>query len=145
MAKKTPHPLEGARSWNMMVPSYQNTFRRLMLDQWTDSQTAWIGNKEWELCQGEIDLERLKDKECWGGLDLASTRDISALVLIFKEDDKFLVVPYFFIPEDNAKKRSDRDKVDYVTWIKQNHVIFEKCIVNSGLDDLLTLKVCTVL
>ena len=107
----------------MDVPSYQNTFRRLMLDQWTDSQTAWIGNKEWELCQGEIDLERLKDKECWGGLDLASTRDISALVLIFKEDDKFLVVPYFFIPEDNAKKRSDRDKVDYVTWIKQNHVI----------------------
>ena len=107
----------------MDVPSYQNTFRRLMLDQWTDSQTAWIGNKEWELCEGEIDLERLKDKECWGGLDLASTRDISALVLIFKEDDKFLVVPYFFIPEDNAKKRSDRDKVNYVTWIKQNHVI----------------------
>ena len=94
-----------------------------MLDQRTDSQTAWIGNKEWELCQGEIDLERLKDKECWGGLDLASTRDISALVLIFKEDDKFLVVPYFFIPEENAKKRSERDKVNYVTWIKQNHVI----------------------
>tara|TARA_R110002012_G_scaffold313249_1_gene524699 strand:- start:498 stop:1271 length:774 start_codon:yes stop_codon:yes gene_type:complete len=105
------------------VPSYQNTFKRLMLNIWTDSQTAWIGNKEWELCKGEIDLKKLKGKECWAGLDLASTRDISALVLIFKEDDVFQIVPFFFIPEMNAKKRSERDKVDYLTWIKQNHVI----------------------
>ena len=57
-------------------------------------------------------------------MDLASTRDISALVLLFKEDEKFIVVPYFFIPEDNAKKRSERDKVDYITWHNQNHLTF---------------------
>ena len=106
------------------VPSYQNTFKRLMLNMWTDSQTAWIGAKEWELCQGDIDLKELKNKECWAGLDLASTRDISALVLLFKEDEKFIIVPYFFIPEDNAKKRSERDKVDYITWHNQNHLTF---------------------
>ena len=106
------------------VPSYQNTFKRLMLNMWTDSQTAWIGAKEWEICQGDIDLKKLKNKECWAGLDLASTRDISALVLLFKEDEKFIVVPYFFIPEDNAKKRSERDKVDYITWQNQNHLTF---------------------
>jgi phage terminase large subunit-like protein len=107
----------------MDVPSYQNTFKRLMLNIWTDSITAWIGAKEWELCQGDIDLKELKNKECWCGLDLASTRDISALVLLFKEDEKFIVVPYFFIPEENAKKRSERDKVDYVTWLKQGYII----------------------
>ena len=105
------------------VPSYQNTFKRLMLNIWTDSITAWIGNKEWEDCKGDIDLEKLKGKECWAGLDLASTRDISALVLLFKEDDKFIMVPYLFIPRENAKKRSERDKVDYLTWIKQGHII----------------------
>ena len=105
------------------VPSYQNTFKRLMLNIWTDSETAWIGAKEWELCQGEVDLQKLKNKECYVGLDLASTRDISALVLLFKEDEKFIIVPYFFIPEENAKKRSERDKVDYVTWIRDNHII----------------------
>jgi phage terminase large subunit-like protein len=105
------------------VPSYQNTFKRLMLNIWTDSQTAWIGAKEWELCEGDVDLEKLKNKECYLGLDLASTRDISALVLLFKEDEKFIIVPYFFIPEENAKKRSERDKVDYVTWIRDNHII----------------------
>ena len=107
----------------MDVPSYQNTFKRLMLNIWTDSQTAWIGAKEWELCEGEVDLQKLKNKECYLGLDLASTRDISALVLLFKEDEKFIIVPYFFIPEENAKKRSERDKVDYVTWIRDNHII----------------------
>ena len=106
------------------VPSYQNTFKRLMLNIWTDSITAWIGNKEWEDCKGDIDLKKLKGKECWAGLDLASTRDISALVLLFKEDEKFIIVPYFFIPKENAKKRSERDKVDYMTWGKQGHIIF---------------------
>jgi len=105
------------------VPSYQNTFKRLMLNIWTDSQTAWIGAKEWELCEGDVDLQKLKNKECYVGLDLASTRDISALVLLFKEEEKFIIVPYFFIPEENAKKRSERDKVDYVTWIRDNHII----------------------
>ena len=108
----------------MDVPSYQNTFKRLMLNIWTDSQTAWITHKEWDKCKGEIDLEKLKGKDCWAGLDLASTRDISALVLLFKEDDNFIILPYFFIPEDNAKKRSERDKVDYVTWEKQGYITF---------------------
>ena len=108
----------------MDVPSYQNTFKRLMLNIWTDSQTAWITHKEWDKCKGEIDLEKLKGKDCWAGLDLASTRDISALVLLFKEDDNFIILPHFFIPEDNAKKRSERDKVDYVTWEKQGYITF---------------------
>ena len=105
------------------VPSYQNTFKRLMLNIWTDSVTAWITPKEWEACEGEIDLKKLKGKACWAGLDLASTRDISALVLLFKEDDKFLLVPYCFIPEENARKRSEKDKVDYMTWIRDKHII----------------------
>ena len=106
------------------VPSYRNTFLRLMCNVWTDSQTAWIGPDEWGACKTEFDLERLKNKECWGGLDLASTRDISALVLIFKEDENFIIVPYFFIPGANARKRSERDKVNYISWHEQNHIIF---------------------
>ena len=105
------------------VPSYSNTFKRLMLNVWTDSQTAWIGNKEWDSCKQDFNIEQFKNKECWLGLDLASTRDISALVLLFKDEDCFYVVPYFFIPKENAKKRSERDKVDYLTWEQQGHLI----------------------
>ena len=106
----------------MDVPSYQNTFKRLMLNIWTDSQTAWISSKEWSDCAGDINIENLKTKKVWCGLDLASTRDISSLCLIFKDNGNFIVLPYFFIPEENAKKRSQRDKVDYTTWINSGHI-----------------------
>ncbi len=46
-----------------------------------------------------IDTEKLKGRDCFAGLDLASTRDISALVLIFPDDeDNCDKVPYFFVP-----------------------------------------------
>ena len=104
------------------VPSYQNTFRRLMLNQWTDSQSAWLTSGEWNACHQQFDYSILEGKECWGGLDLASTRDLTAFVLLFNVDGKFVFIPYIFIPEENAKKRSERDGVDYVTWLKNGHI-----------------------
>ena len=105
------------------VPSYQNTFKRLMLNIWTDSITQWIGHDEWAACHQDFDYKSLDGLKCWGGLDLASTRDISAFVLIFEVDNKFVVLPNIFIPGDNAKKRSERDSVDYMTWVKQGDII----------------------
>ena len=94
-----------------------------MLNIWTDSVSVWIPNNEWMECHQEFDYSTLEGKECWGGLDLASTRDISAFVLLFKVDEKYIVLPHLFIPEENAKKRSERDGVDYVTWKNQGHII----------------------
>jgi len=105
------------------VPSYQNTFKRLMLNIWTENQAVWITQKDWIDNYEDFDYSTLEGSECWGGLDLASTRDISALVLLFKVDEKFIILPYFFIPLENAKKRSERDGVDYVSWIRDNHII----------------------
>ena len=104
------------------LPSYQNTFRRLMLNIWTESQSAWIGHDEWAACFQPFDDNILEGKECWGGLDLASTRDLSAFVLIFNIEGKFIVRPYIFIPKENAKKRSDRDGVNYIEWLRDGHV-----------------------
>ena len=119
--KKSYMEIESQRA--VEVPSYQNTFKRLMLNIWTDSISVWIPNNEWSVCHQDFDYNSLDGKECWGGLDLASTRDISAFVLLFKEDDKFITLPFCFIPEENAKKRSERDRVDYVTWIREKHII----------------------
>ena len=105
------------------VPSYQNTFRRLMLNQWTDSHSAWLTSGEWNACYQDFDYSILEGKECWGGLDLASTRDLTAFVLLFNLESKFFFIPYIFIPEDNAKKRSERDSVDYISWMRDGHII----------------------
>ena len=105
----------------MDIPSYMNTFKRLHLNIWTTNETKWMNDKEWMDCQGE--LGDLSNMEAWGGLDLATTRDITAFVLLFKVDNKFKILPFFFVPEDNAKKRSDRDGIDYLSWINQGHII----------------------
>lgn len=104
------------------LPSYQNTFKRLMLNIWTESQTKWIGHNEWMECYQDFDYSILDGKECWGGLDLASSRDLSAFVLLFNIDGKFIIRPYIFIPEENAKKRSDRDGVNYMEWLRDGHI-----------------------
>jgi len=104
------------------VPSYQNTFRRLMLNQWTDSHSAWLTSGEWDACHQDFDYSKLENCAAWGGLDLASTRDLTAFVLLFNVDGKFVFIPYIFIPEENAKKRSERDGVDYVAWLRDGHV-----------------------
>ena len=106
------------------VPSYQNTFKRLHLNIWTDSKAAWLTSEEWSACYDEnFDWSSLNNAECYGGLDLSSTRDLTCLTLLFNIDGKFAFIPYIFIPEENAIKRSERDGVDYVLWKQQNHII----------------------
>ena len=105
------------------VPSYQNTFKRLMLNIWTESVQVWIPNKEWMACYQDFDYDTLDGMACWGGLDLASTRDLSALTLVFNVDNKYVILPHIFVPEDNAIKRSKKDNVDYLTFIREGDVI----------------------
>tara|TARA_R110000751_G_scaffold275842_1_gene376770 strand:+ start:84 stop:1625 length:1542 start_codon:yes stop_codon:yes gene_type:complete len=106
----------------MEVPSYRNTFLRLHLNIWTDSQTAWLSHEEWMACHQDFDYSTLDNMQCWGGLDLGSTRDLTCLTLLFNVDGKFVFIPYIFIPEENAKKRSARDGVDYVAWLRDGHI-----------------------
>ena len=66
--------------------------------------------------------EELYGRVCYGGLDLSSTTDITAFVLVFPpldEDDRYMVLPYFWIPEDSLDLRVRRDHVPYDKWQKQ--------------------------
>lgn len=96
------------------TPAYENSFRRLLLNQWTEADVRWIGLDAWDGCKGE--LPDLTGAECWGGLDLASTTDISALVLAFPVGDKLVLVPHFWVPEDRMSERVRRDRVPYDQW-----------------------------
>lgn len=71
----------------------------------------------WDGCRGE--LPELQGRECWAGLDLASTTDLSAFVLAFHVGDKLILKPYFWIPEDTIRERVRRDRVPYDQWVAQ--------------------------
>ena len=106
-------------------PSYENTFRRLHLNQWVANETKFISDDKWMEGAVPVDARRLEGKPCYAGLDLASTRDITCLSLMFPDNnDGYDIIPFFFIPEENAYKRSERDKVDYLKWHREGHVIF---------------------
>ena len=68
-------------------PAYQNTFRRLHLNQWVHQATRWLDMKKWNRCGGRYDwsqmAKRLEGRPCLGGLDLSTVTDLSAFVLLF--------------------------------------------------------------
>ncbi|MGB7479862.1 MAG: terminase TerL endonuclease subunit [Burkholderiaceae bacterium] len=103
------------------MPAYENTFRRLMLNQWTEQATRWLSMEAWDKCGG--DLPDLAGMACYAGLDLSTTTDISALVLAFPVGGTVHLLPFFFVPQEGVKKRSERDRVPYDQWIKQGHII----------------------
>jgi len=106
-------------------PAEENLFRQLRLNQWVKQSVRWMPIHIWDACGGRLDPDLLRGRECYGGLDLSSTTDITAFVLVFPPnttDDKFIVLPYFWIPEDNLKQRVRRDHVPYDIWEQQGYI-----------------------
>jgi|694.fasta_scaffold129195_3 phage terminase large subunit-like protein len=102
------------------MPTYENVFRQLFLNQWTEQSTRWLRMDHWAQGNEPCPVD-LTGRECWAGLDLATTFDTTAFVLIFPLDDgTFWVEPHFWIPSDNAHQRERRDKVPYLTWQRQH-------------------------
>ena len=93
------------------------------LNIFCDKVDIWIKNSVWNNNQSKIGfnkLKQLKNRRCYGGLDLSSSTDITALVLIFDDGSGgFDVIPYFWIPKDNMFERVRRDKVPYFDWVKK--------------------------
>ena len=103
-------------------PGEENSFRQLRLNQWVKQAVRWMPMEKWDACSFKVDEEALEDRVCYGGLDLSSTTDITAFVLVFPpldEDDKFCILPYFWIPEDTLELRVRRDHVPYDVWERQ--------------------------
>lgn len=100
------------------------TFLTKHLNMWMDKAETWIKHKVWTANQTSINEELLKGKVCYAGLDLASTTDIAALILLFpKENGAFDVVCRFFIPKDQMRERVRRDKVPYLDWLRDDLII----------------------
>ena len=77
---------------------------------------------KWDGCAFPVREDDLEGRVCYGGLDLSSTTDITAFVLVFPpldEDDKYMILPYFWIPEDTLELRVRRDHVPYDVWERQ--------------------------
>ncbi len=100
-------------------------FKVKNLNIWTNTTEEFIEKHVWNQSGKHIKIKPkdLAGRECYAGLDLASTIDITAFVLWFKLEEGFAMLPFFFIPEDTAKNRSRLDGVKYLEWIDQGYII----------------------
>ena len=106
------------------IPALQNTFRRLYLNQWTKQESRWLDLRKWDEC-GQEAAEDLEGETAYCGLDLSSTTDITAFVMVFPDGGDppgFDVLPIFWIPEEQMQARTLRDRVPYDDWVKEGFI-----------------------
>ena len=126
-------------------PAEENIFRQLRLNQWVKQSTRWMQMEKWDACAFPVDEGELLGRECYGGLDLSSSIDITAFVLVFPPRDdteKYVFLPYFWIPEENMVRRVRRDHVPYDVWEKQGFLettegdVIHYGFIESFIEDL---------
>lgn len=97
-------------------------FKTKHLNVFCDKAGVWIEHKIWTQNQTPIDLEKLKGRTCYGGLDLATIWDLAALVLIFPDDSqgfrRYDILVRCWIPKDNMMKRVQSDKAPYFDFLR---------------------------
>ncbi|NQK49623.1 terminase large subunit [Streptococcus suis] len=106
-------------------PAEENVFKQLRLNMWTSSSVAWIPEHVYAKGNDPIQYDSLKGRSCYAGLDLSSTSDITAFVLVFPprfEEENYIVLPFFWLPEDTLELRCRHDHVLYDVWERQGYI-----------------------
>lgn len=103
------------------MPSKESVVRRLNFCQWTAHDAPWLSGEVWFACADteEFDIERFYGREGVAGLDLSSTQDLTAFVVMLDptEDDPVQrLIPFFWLPGDGLKEKADKDRVPYLAW-----------------------------
>ncbi|HGM5514535.1 MULTISPECIES: terminase large subunit [Stenotrophomonas maltophilia group] len=115
-----PHLLAAIRKESIeakAMPSKLAEFQIKRLNRPAAAANGFILLPKWNACHGVVDLEALKDVPCWGGLDLASTRDLASLRLVWRLDDKIITWGRRWVPESAVAQRTERGTVPYAGWV----------------------------
>lgn len=103
-------------------PAKENEFRNLYLNQWTQQVTRYIPMRLWDAEECRQWFEPKSGRECYGGLDLSSTQDLTAWVLVFPKGKGFVVKPHFWIAAAAAEREERLHNTPYRKWKEQGLV-----------------------
>jgi phage terminase large subunit-like protein len=108
--------LEQAAEKAARMPSFENSFRNLYLNQRINMVAAFVSPSVWK-AGNEAPAEF--DGVVFGGLDLSATTDLTALVLTCRMDGELHVRPFFWMPHDSVQEAVRRDKAPYDVWVRE--------------------------
>lgn len=116
--------LRGRVNEALGMPSIQNIVRRLNFCEWTDAETVGIPVDQWLACGEPFDEAELLGRECFLGLDLSASQDLSSAQLYFPGDKgmKARVLRRYWIPGEDLTARGKRDRVPYDQWAREGHL-----------------------
>lgn len=120
-------------------PSTYNSFLTKNLNIFTQSHSEWIESRVLSQAFGRVDPADLEGRECYGGLDLSSTQDLTSFVLFFPgEEGNHAAVPFFFLA-DNKKTRNSKYAHLYDRWERAGHLT--RCETPTIDHDLVAAKI----
>jgi len=105
-------------------PAKWNNFLRFRCNKWVGQIDRYLPMEHWDMCVGKkIKKKDLVGMPCFGGLDLASSVDLTAFILVFPPmkgiSEKYSVLCRFYVPQDTLKERIRGEVLKYNKWIKQ--------------------------
>ena len=104
------------------MPSKESLVRRLHFCQWTEGDEGWISRDVWMGAEAEIKLTDYLGRECYGGLDLSYTTDLSSFAAAFPLEGFIDVFVWFWKPKVGLKKAEEVDRVPYTLWAEQGYL-----------------------
>jgi len=102
------------------MPSAENTFRNLCLNQRVSTVSPFISVDVWKSCGGLV--MEYGSAPVWCGLDLSSRTDLTALVMVGRIAGVWHVTPHFWTPEQGLMERAKRDRSPYDVWVRQGYL-----------------------
>lgn len=114
--------LRGFAKEALASPESMGELKTKRLNIWTTSKDAWLNYEIWKLCNGPVSLANAKGLPVYAGLDLAATKDITAFVLTWLEEERLKVFCRFYLPEETVQPRTERNSLPYQMWVDQGYI-----------------------
>ena len=105
------------------MPSFENTFRNLNLNQRVARKSPFIPHDVWKKCGGAFKVKLEDCTNIYGGLDLSKRTDITAFILTGEYEGNRYAFSYFWTPEKGLRERTKRDRAPYEMWVDQGFLL----------------------
>lgn len=107
------------------LPKLRAAFLQTHLNIWPDGSAAgWVEMDVYDEGAAPIDIEALRGRKCFVGVDLSQNYDLAAVVAVFPDEDGgFTVVPRCYLPETTLKQRAEESDIPWDDWREAGHLI----------------------
>jgi len=103
------------------MPSFENTFRNLNLNQRISSASPFVSRGVWQDCGGQPGP--MLDQTVYVGLDLSARTDLTAAVAVWRDDECWHVACRFWTPREGLRDRAKVDRVPYDVWVREGYLV----------------------